>query len=75
MKKLLLILLCFPIIGFGQDYFYPPKEINLDLEDRFGSVYNLPEFYPIGWSKDGMFSYKIIYCSGGCGCCNNSICI
>ena len=74
MKKPLLLLII-PLLSFGQDYFYPPEKMNLSLQERFGSVFNNPEFYPIGWSDDGLFAYKMIYCDGGCGCCSNSIII
>ena len=74
MNKLLLLLII-PLLSFGQDYFYPPEKMNLSLQERFGSVFNNPEFYPIGWSDDGLFAYKMIYCDVGCGCCSNSIII
>ena len=64
MKKLLLFCV-FPIYFFGQDYFYPPEKMNLSLQERFGSVFNNPEFYPIGWSDDGLFAYKMIYNGSG----------
>ena len=49
--------------------------MNLSLQERFGSVFNNPEFYPIGWSDDGLFAYKMIHCDGGSGCCSNRIVI
>lgn len=31
------------------------------------------EFYPIGFSKDGLFAYLTRPCGGGCGCCSHNI--
>lgn len=31
------------------------------------------EFYPIGFSKDGLFAYLSRPCSNGCGCCSHTI--
>ena len=46
MKKLLLILLCLPVIGFGQDYKEP--------KDKYGFAINSV----IGWSNSGLFAYR-----------------
>jgi len=62
-----------PLIGISQ-IFTEPATLNLiDQEINYSSGTYFPNFGPIGWSKDGIFAYQMIYCSGGCGCCGNYI--
>ena len=75
MKKLLLILLCVPLIGFSQ-IFTEPTTLNLidEYDPNWSPGNNLPIFGPIGWSKDGIFAYQMTYCAGPClDCCGNYI--
>jgi hypothetical protein len=38
-----------------------------------GNGCNPPIFQPIGWSKDGKFAYREVFCDGGCGCCSEKL--
>jgi hypothetical protein len=74
MKKLLLLLLCVPLISLSQNFTEPKKIDLIQIEiDEYGHGTNLPIFAPIGWSKDGLFAYQMTYCNGGCGCCTDYI--
>ena len=55
MKKLLLILLCLPMIGFGQDYQEP--------KDKYGTSFSSV----IGWSNTGLFAYRNVGEDDGIG--------
>ena len=70
MKKLLLILLCVPLITISQDY--KTLEV-IDAEYNTSMGTNFPDFSPIGWSKNGEFAYQIIIHQGGIGLVENSI--
>jgi len=77
MKKLLLLLLCIPLISLSQ-IFTEPSTLNLidvEIDEYGGHGTNLPIFAPIGWSNDGVFAYQRVKCDGGCGCCTNYISI
>ena len=67
MKKIILILFIIPLTIFGQKY-QEPDFINL-LNDEYNEseVLNIPEFSVIGWSKGGLFAYRIIYSYDGIG--------
>ena len=64
MKKLLLILLCVPLIGFGQTFSdgfpegYLEPDVTMDWVDTAGGLYF---FCPIGWNDDGAIAYRIMY--------------
>ena len=40
MKKLILILLCLPMIGFGQNTYYLNDNINKELPDHINLAYD-----------------------------------
>ena len=63
MKKLLLILLCVPLIGFGQDYKEP--------KDKYGTPFNSV----IGWSNTELFAYRNVGEDDGIGEYDNIIII
>jgi len=70
MKKLLLLLVCVPLISFSQ-IFTQPNLINLiDAEYNSSMGSNFPDFGAIGCSKDGLFAYQIMYCDPE-GCFNS----
>ena len=81
MKKLLLLLLCVPLIGFGQSNNNLPIidlgiHINEWKENEPIPPFDvIPQFKPIGWNKDGNFAYQITKCDDMCGCCIDYICI
>ena len=75
-KKILFLLLCFPIYLFGQHNYQEPKDFDLDMEifDVYFSVFDysyFPSFSPIGWSKDGCFAFREAH--GGEMCCDDNI--
>ena len=62
-KKILFLLLCFPIYLFGQHNYQEPEDFDLGMEvfDVYFSVFDysyFPSLSPIGWSKDGCFAFR-----------------
>ena len=74
MKKLLLLLLCLPMIGFGQNISnFKTFDLGINIVGGWDDV--VPLFTPIGWSKNGKFAYHNAMCDDMCGCCTNELII
>ena len=74
-KRIFFIILFIPLISHSQinDNL---QSIYLDINETEDAwTHAIPNFYPIGWSKDGKFAYKITRCDDMCGCCTNGISI
>ncbi|MEY3342359.1 MAG: hypothetical protein RL090_43 [Bacteroidota bacterium] len=60
------------VLNFNYQY---PKNILSNKESSVGENEFDPEigFYPIGFSKTGLFAHLVRPCNGGCGCCQHDI--
>ena len=74
MKSKLFLLIFLPFISFSQsNNDLKTLDLGIDIVGGWDDV--IPQFKPIGWSKDGKFAYKNTMCDDMCGCCWNGISI
>jgi hypothetical protein len=75
MKKNILIFILIPLISLSQSN-RSLETIDLGIIETPGGWDDvIPQFKPIGWSKDGKFAYRNTMCDDMCGCCTDGIAV